>query len=63
VLGLFAQDVQAGLYAAAGEKRQELIEFVANLWDKYRISLTQVSECRGSAQTVLDKVLKGIGYV
>jgi type I restriction enzyme M protein len=62
VLGLLAQDVQAGLYAAAGEKRQEFIEFVANLWDKYRISLTQVSEYRGSAQTVLDKVLKGIGY-
>jgi type I restriction enzyme M protein len=62
VLELFSQDVQAGLTAAVGEKRQDLIDFLANLWDKYRVSLTQVSECRGSAQAVLDKTLREIGY-
>jgi type I restriction enzyme M protein len=62
VLELFAQDVQTGLDAAVAEKRQELVRFVEGLWDKYYVSLTQVSECRGRAQTILDKMLREIGY-
>ena len=62
VLELLAQDVQAGLYAAVSEKGQECIDFLANLWDKYRIPLTQVSKCQGSTQAVLDRMLKEIGY-
>ena len=62
VLELLAQDVQAGLDAAVSEKSQECIDFLANLWDKYRVSLTRVSQCRGSTQAVLDRMLRGIGY-
>jgi len=62
VLELFAQDVQTGLDAAVSEKQQDLIDFLTNLWDKYRMSLTQVSECRGGTQAVLDRTLKEIGY-
>ena len=40
VLELFAQDVQAGLDAAVSEKRQDLVRFVEELWDKYRVILT-----------------------
>jgi type I restriction enzyme M protein len=62
VLELVAQDIEAGLNAAAGEKRLGLIDSLTNLWDKYHVSLTQVSECRGITQTVLDKMLKETGY-
>jgi type I restriction enzyme M protein len=62
VLELLAQDVQAGLDSAVSEKSQECIDFLANLWDKYRVPLTQVSKCRGSAQAVLDGMLREIGY-
>ncbi len=62
VLELFAQDVQAGLDAAVAEKRQHLMDFLTNLWDKSRVSLTQVSECQGGVQAVLDRTLREIGY-
>jgi hypothetical protein len=42
VLELFAQDVQTGLDAAVAEKRQELMRFVEGLWDKYRVTLTDL---------------------
>jgi type I restriction enzyme M protein len=62
VLELLAQDVQAGLDSAVSEKSQECIDFLANLWGKYCIPLTQVAQCRGSAQAVLDRMLREIGY-
>ena len=62
VLELLAQDVQIGLDAAVSEKSQECIDFLVNLWDKYRVPLTQVSKCRGSTQAVLDRMLREIGY-
>jgi type I restriction enzyme M protein len=62
VLELVAQDVQVGLDSAVSKKSQECIDFLANLWDKYRVPLTQVSKCRGSAQAVLDRMLREIGY-
>jgi type I restriction enzyme M protein len=63
VLELLAQDVQAGLDSAMSGKSQECIDFLANLWHKYRMSLSQVSECRGSAQAGLERMLRKIGYV
>jgi type I restriction enzyme M protein len=62
VLELLAQDVQAGLDSAVSEKSQECIDFLANLWGKYSVPLTQVAQCRGSAQAVLDRMLREIGY-
>jgi hypothetical protein len=62
VLELLAQDVQAGLDAAVSEKSRECIDFLTNLWDKYRVPLSQVSKCRGSTQAVLDRMLREIGY-
>ena len=63
MLELLAQDVQAGLDSAVSEKSQKCIDFLANLWGKYCVPLTQVAQCRGSAQVVLDRMLREIGYV
>jgi type I restriction enzyme M protein len=41
VLELFAQDVQFALAAAIAEKRQELVQFIEGLWNKYRVTLNQ----------------------
>jgi type I restriction enzyme M protein len=62
VLELFAQDVQAGLDAAVGERRQELVRFVESLWDKYRISLDELQRGRVLAQQALSQMLERLQY-
>jgi hypothetical protein len=63
VLTLFAQDVQASLDVAVGEKRQELVRFVERLWDKYRSSLEALMHQRNDVSTRLTDLLKGLKYV
>jgi type I restriction enzyme M protein len=62
VLELFAQDVQSGLDAAVSEKRQELVRFVEELWDKYRESLRKLEGNRNCVAAGLASVLKELGY-
>ena len=62
VLELFAQDVQAGLDAAVAEKRQELVRFIEGLWDKYRVTLTDVRGARISVEAQLEQFLKALNY-
>jgi len=63
VLELFAQDVQSGLDAAVAEKRQELVRYIEVLWDKYRVTLTNLREARGTIEECLSTALKTMRYV
>jgi type I restriction enzyme M protein len=62
VLELFAQDVQTGLDAAVSEKRQILVRFVEELWDKYRVPLGQLRCDRKKFEETVNAVLKGMSY-
>jgi type I restriction enzyme M protein len=62
VLELFAQDVQLGLDAAVSEKRQELVQFVEGLWDKYAFPLGDIIVRREQLMSHLNCSLKELGY-
>jgi type I restriction enzyme M protein len=62
VLELFAQDVQAGLDAAVGEKRQELVRFVEGLWNKYYISFSELQNRREESANLLNRIIKELRY-
>lgn len=59
VIELFAQDVQAGLTAAVNEKRQELVRFLEGVWDKYRVTLTNLRNSRLAVEKSLNILLVG----
>lgn len=61
-LELFAQDVQAGLDAAVAEKRQELVRFLEGLWDKYRVTLSELRGERRDTEGKLRDVFHTLGY-
>jgi type I restriction enzyme M protein len=63
VLELFAQDVQVGLDAAVNEKRQELVRFLEGVWDKYRVTLTNLRDSRFVIERSLNTLLEGMRYV
>ena len=63
VLDLFAQDVHAGLDAAVNEKRQELVRFLEGVWDKYRVTLTNLRDSRLAIERSLNTLLEGMRYV
>jgi type I restriction enzyme M protein len=62
VLELSAQDVQVGLEAAVSEKRQELVRFVEDMWDKYRMTLEELHCHRVSIERNLSDLLKRLTY-
>ncbi|MFO0877586.1 MAG: class I SAM-dependent DNA methyltransferase [Gemmataceae bacterium] len=47
-------------YVAA--HRQQIIEFVEDLWDKYQNSLQSIESARTSATSTLQRLLEGLGY-
>ena len=63
VLELFAQDAQVGLDAVLAEKRQELVQLVEALWDKYRVTLTDLRAGRHDAEVRLSAFLQAMRYV
>jgi type I restriction enzyme M protein len=63
VLELFAQDVHFGLGAAVNERRQILVRFVEELWDKYSIPLANLQRERDDAQASLSNMIAKLGYV
>jgi type I restriction enzyme M protein len=62
VLELFAEDVQAGLDAAVVEKRQELVRYIEGLWDKYRVTLTELRVTRSGVEGNLAQSFSKLGY-
>src|SRR5262245_19033003 len=62
VLELLSQDVQASLDVAVGEKRQELMQFVESLLDKYRISLGELQRGRSLIQQSVSQMLERLRY-
>jgi type I restriction enzyme M protein len=63
VLELFAQDVQVGLDTAVGEKQQELVRFVEDMWDKYRVTLEELRCHRASIERNLSDLLTRLTYI
>jgi len=63
VLNLFAEDVQAGLDVAVSEKRQALVHFIENLWDKYRVTLTECRNERVMVEERLARFFTHLAYV
>lgn len=62
VLDLFVQDIQAGLDAALAEKRQHLVRFIEALWDKYRVTLVNLTGERDKLSGNLGTILNKLGY-
>jgi type I restriction enzyme M protein len=62
VLELFAQDVQSGFDNAVGENRQGLVRFVEALWDKYRVTLTDLLCERRSVEAQLEHFMDALAY-
>lgn len=62
VLELFAQDLQAGLAAAVMDKRQTLVRFIENLWDKYRVTLDVLQTDRQRLDDELAGIVRLLGY-
>ena len=62
VLDLFAKDVETGLDVAVADKRQLLMRFVEELWDKYRVTLTTIQGEREERQARLDQFLAQLNY-
>jgi len=62
VLELFAQDLHSGLDGAVRDKQQELVRFVENLWDKYRVALDFIQAERNSLVNKMDNVIRRLGY-
>ena len=63
VLDLMAQDALSGLDAAAAARRQVLVRFIENLWDKYAVPLGSITEQHQRLTSRLGAVLKDLGYV
>ena len=62
VLDLFAQDLQSGLTAVLAEKRQELARFIEGLWDKYRVTLSDLRSDRANLESQLGDFLSRLNY-
>jgi type I restriction enzyme M protein len=62
VLALFAQDVHASLDVAVSEKRQELMRFVENLWNKYRVTLNDLRCDRMEVETQVSHFFQQLAY-
>jgi type I restriction enzyme M protein len=63
VLELFAQDLQAGLDVALSAKRHELVRFIEGLWDKYKVTLTDLTTSRENVERRLNGFLTRMRYV
>lgn len=62
VLELFAQDLQTGLDGTVREKQQVLVNFNEKLWDKYYLSLRQLTEQRSETEMNLMRMFKELAY-
>lgn len=62
VMELFAQDVRAGLDAAVVEKRLEVVTFIEELWDKYRVTLTTLKDDRCDVESRLEQIMTRLAY-
>jgi type I restriction enzyme M protein len=62
VLDLMAEDARAGLDAAVAARRQGLIRFLQNLWDKYGVTLKELWQDRESVHEHFAACLPRLGY-
>lgn len=62
VLRLLEQRVQQSLDDALTRKRRMLVAYVERLWDKYRVTLTELRSSRATLECQLDRLLKGLAY-
>ena len=57
-----AQDALAGLNAALAARRQELVRFIENLWEKYRVTLGYLRQERLLVETKMTNYFGALGY-
>ena len=62
VLELLAQDAQTGLDSAVAERRQELVNFIEGLWDKYRVTMADLRNARLLAEEEAKRFIATLGY-
>jgi type I restriction enzyme M protein len=62
VLELIAQDVQAGMETAMGERRMVLVGFVERLWDKYAVAYHQYNRERDRTWAMWSQISERLGY-
>jgi type I restriction enzyme M protein len=62
VLNLMAEDAQVGLDSAVADRRRELVRFLENVWDKYRITLTDMEAQRSEVKSTFAKLLEALRY-
>ncbi len=62
VLELTAQDVQAGMETAMGERRMVLEGFVERLWDKYAVAYHQYNRERDRTWAMWSQISERLGY-
>ncbi len=62
VLELLEHDVHDGLDAAVAEKQHALIRLVEELWDKYRVTLTDLRCERRKVEKQLEQFMEALSY-
>lgn len=62
VLAILRDDLQRELARRVIAHRQQVVGVVESWWGKYRVTLREIEEERGTAQTRLDGFLRELGY-
>ena len=62
VLDIFIENLKSQIVRYVTEKRLEIIAILGNLWDKYRISLSNIEESRNKSSTNLRRFLGELSY-
>lgn len=62
VMELFAGDLARGAEVAWVERRQEVIRFAENLWDKYAVPMHAIQQQRQDMSDALETTLQELGY-
>ena len=60
VLELLAQDVQTSLAGAVSERRRTLLQVAEGLWDKYRVTLTELRSKRVEVESQMNRFPEGL---
>jgi type I restriction enzyme M protein len=63
VLAIARERLETGLDRYVAARQQALVAALENLWDKYRVSLTEIEAGRDAARAKLAGLVEGLGYV
>ena len=63
LLTILHDDMRAIVERYVTQQRQQIVATIENLWDKYKVTLTEIEQARDVAAKELQEYLKGLGYV